>query len=80
MVVLDKLGRIVIPAGIRARMGIAPGAELLLQVDDGKLSIQTRAQAVANAQAYFKKFRKNRSEVDEFLKERRAEARRDFGG
>lgn len=33
-ITMDKAGRIVIPAGVRARLGLRPGAPLELSADD----------------------------------------------
>jgi len=39
---IDKAGRVVIPAAVRAQVGLAPGAELEVVVDDGSIRL-TRA-------------------------------------
>ena len=41
-VAIDKAGRVVIPAPIRARMGLEPGTELEVEVDDLSLRLVRR--------------------------------------
>ena len=36
---IDKAGRVVIPAAVRARVGLRPGAELDVQVDYGAIRL-----------------------------------------
>jgi AbrB family looped-hinge helix DNA binding protein len=36
---IDKAGRVVIPAAIRARTGLRPGAELEVLVDEGSIRL-----------------------------------------
>ncbi|MGH7388156.1 MAG: AbrB/MazE/SpoVT family DNA-binding domain-containing protein [Candidatus Rokuibacteriota bacterium] len=36
---IDKAGRVVIPAPVRARTGLRPGTELDVQVDDGAIRL-----------------------------------------
>ena len=36
---IDKAGRVVIPAAVRARVGLRPGAELEVFVDDGSIRL-----------------------------------------
>lgn len=48
---VDNQGRIVIPAKWRERQGVRAGTELVLLEEDGLLVIQTREQAVREAQA-----------------------------
>ncbi len=71
-------GRLVIPARHRRAHGLKTGDEVLLRVVDGELRILSHAEAVKRAQAMVKRHVKwGRSLVDELLKERRAEARRE---
>lgn len=76
---LGEAGRLVIPAALRQQMGIKPGDELLLRVDeDGELKVIGRTQAIRRIQAYAQQFKKpGESVVDEFIAEREAEARRE---
>jgi len=36
---IDKAGRVVIPAPLRARLGLTPGTELEVTVDDGSVRL-----------------------------------------
>jgi AbrB family looped-hinge helix DNA binding protein len=75
---VDSAGRVLIPAGLRERLGIAPGQELLLLEDSAGLRLRTFAQSLAEAQAALAKYRRpGESVVDELLAERRAEAERE---
>lgn len=71
-------GRLVIPARHRRDLGLKTGDEVLLRVVDGELRILSQAEAVKRAQAMVKRrVKPGRSLVDELLRERRAEARRE---
>ncbi len=71
-------GRLVIPARHRRALGLKTGDEVLLRVVDGELRILSQAEAVKRAQAMVKRHvKRGRSLVDELLKERRAEAKRE---
>lgn len=71
-------GRLVIPARHRRALGLKTGDEVLLRVVDGELRILSQAEAVKRAQAMVKRHvKRGRSLVDELLKERRSEARRE---
>lgn len=68
-------GRLVIPAEYRHQLGIEPGDEVIMRLEDGELRILTRAEAVRRAQELVRKHvRKGRSLVAELSAERRAEA------
>ena len=71
-------GRLVIPARHRKALGLKTGDEVLLRLVDGELRILSQAEAVRRAQAMVKKHvKRGRSLVDELLRERRLEARRE---
>jgi len=71
-------GRLVIPARHRKALGLKTGDEVLLRLVDGELRILSQAEAVKRAQAMVKKHvKRGRSLVDELLRERRLEARRE---
>lgn len=71
-------GRLVIPVRHRRALGLKTGDEVLLRVVDGELRILSQAEAVRRAQAMVKRrVKRGRSLVDELLKERRAEAKRE---
>ena len=71
-------GRVVIPAEIRHLLGLKPGNQVLLRVEDGELHVLTARQAIGRAQELARPFvRPGVSVVDELIVERRAENARD---
>lgn len=59
-------------------MGLSPGSEVLVDYADGELRVYTREHALRKAQVYFRSFvPPGVSVVDEFLAEKREEARRE---
>lgn len=75
---VDKLGRILLPASVRRQSGLEPGTRLVVRVHDGRVELVTVAGAVRAAQALVRRHVKaGTSLVDELLRERRAEARRE---
>jgi len=68
-------GRIVIPAGYRRALGIRPGDEVVLRLENGEVHISSRAQARRRAREYVRSLiPKNVSLVDELIRERREAA------
>jgi AbrB family transcriptional regulator (stage V sporulation protein T) len=77
---VDAAGRVVIPADIRQQLGIGPGQDLILSGDTQGIHLQTFAQAVRAAQEAFAPYRiAGVSVVDELIRERHEEARREYG-
>lgn len=77
---VDSAGRVVIPADLRDLLGIKPGHDLILSGDDHGIHIQTFDQAVLAAQEAFAPYRvPGVSVVDELLRDRREEAKRESG-
>ncbi|MBM3560295.1 MAG: AbrB/MazE/SpoVT family DNA-binding domain-containing protein [Alphaproteobacteria bacterium] len=75
---IDKGGRVVIPAEMRRALGVAPGDELVMWVEDGALRAMTRAAAVRYAQDIIRQYVPADGDlVDEFIAERRREAARE---
>jgi AbrB family looped-hinge helix DNA binding protein len=77
---VDPQGRVVIPAEIRAELGIEPGKSVGFLVEDGEVQLITVSRGVKRAQAIAAKYvqrEPGRSLVDEFIAERRAEAARE---
>lgn len=72
-VVLGQQGRLVIPAEIRAALGLTPGDRLNLQVEDGRLCLERPVDAAARLRGLARGAATGRSLVDELLAERRAE-------
>ena len=70
-------GRLVIPAAYRKALGIQPGDEVLLTLEDGEIRVVSTRQAVARAQTLLRRYiPKGRSLSKELIKERREEAAR----
>lgn len=75
---LDKNGRLVLPAQFRAALGIEPGDELVLALDQGELRIFTRREAIKRAQGLVRRYiPDDRNLADELIQERRAESARE---
>ena len=69
-------GRVVIPASFRRALGIKPGDELELRIQDDELRITTMKGRIARAQRLVRKYIKaGDSLVDELISERRKAAR-----
>jgi AbrB family looped-hinge helix DNA binding protein len=70
-------GRLVIPAEYRRALGLKPGDEVLLSLEDGEIRVVSTRQAVARAQTLLRRYiPKGRSLSEELIKERREEAAR----
>jgi AbrB family looped-hinge helix DNA binding protein len=75
---LGKGGRIVIPTEYRRELGVEPGDEVILHLDEEGLRLYTPAQAVARAQSLVRRYVPNeRSLSEELISERREEAARE---
>jgi AbrB family looped-hinge helix DNA binding protein len=77
-ITLREGGRIVIPASIRAELGVGPGDTLIATVENGELHLMTRAARIRKIQEMIRQYDKGTgSVVDEFIADRRAEAARE---
>jgi len=77
---VDSAGRILIPAEVREHLRIEPGQNLILAEDEGGIRLQTFEQAVKAVQKTFAPYRVSGiSVVDELIREREEEARRENG-
>ena len=75
---INENGRVVIPAAFRKELGIKPGDEVILRLDDGELRITTMKQRIERARRRARQYVKpGVSLVDELIAERREEARRE---
>jgi AbrB family looped-hinge helix DNA binding protein len=75
---VNENGRVVIPASFRKALGINPGDEVILQLDDDELRITTMKKRIERAQAHARRYLKpGVSIVDEFIAERREAAKRE---
>ncbi|MBM3934632.1 MAG: AbrB/MazE/SpoVT family DNA-binding domain-containing protein [SAR202 cluster bacterium] len=79
MTTVSDGGRIVIPSDIRKAMGIVPGTEVILLLqEDGELRVMARERAIRWTQDMVKKYDRGAgSPVDELIKEREAESARE---
>lgn len=69
-------GKIVIPAELRRELGINDGDTLVIdRASDGTLAIKTHAQVIEESQRKIRALLKHPFTVDEFIAEKRAEAR-----
>jgi bifunctional DNA-binding transcriptional regulator/antitoxin component of YhaV-PrlF toxin-antitoxin module len=66
-----------IPAALRQKLNLLPGAEMIIEENDGILHIHTRQAAIRKVQQYFAQFANGRSMSEELLQERKAEAERE---
>ncbi len=73
-VVLGQQGRLVIPAEVRAALGLAPGDRLHLRLVGPRLVFERPQDAIAELRALAGDVPKSRSFVDELLAERRIAA------
>jgi AbrB family looped-hinge helix DNA binding protein len=70
-------GRLVIPASYRKALGLKPGDEVLLSLEDGEIRVVSTRQAVARAQTLVRRYiPKGRKLSEELIKDRREEAAR----
>jgi antitoxin PrlF len=72
--VLGQQGRLVIPAEVRAALGLGPGDRLHLHVAGKRLVLERQQDAVAELRGLAARVPKSRSLVDELLAERRVAA------
>lgn len=74
MLVLGQQGRLVIPAEVRAALGLAPGDRLHLHVAGRRLVLERQQDAAAELRGLASDVPPIRSLVDELLAERRVAA------
>ena len=75
---INENGRVVIPATFRKAMGIKPGDEVVLRLEDDELRITTMKRRIERAQRNARRYVKpGVSLVDELLAERREAAKRE---
>ena len=75
---VDGSGRIVLPAEVRAGLGISQGDELLIVRDENGVHVETPQQAMAALHHYYKSvIPADVSLVDELIAERRLAAERE---
>lgn len=69
-------GRLVIPAGMRDRLGIERGDELVARLEDGRLVLEKRENVLRRVRQRYANVA-SESLADELIAERRDEARRE---
>jgi AbrB family looped-hinge helix DNA binding protein len=75
---VNQNGRVVIPASYRKALGIKPGDEVILRMEDGELRITTMKRRLERAQRRIRQYVKpGVSLVDELIAERREAAKRE---
>ena len=75
---INENGRVVIPASFREALGIQPGDELVLRLQEDELRITTLKHRLERARRLVRKHvRPGRSLVDELISERREASRRE---
>ena len=75
---LNENGRLVIPASFRKALGINPGDEVILRLEDDELRLTTLKHRIARAQRNARKYiPRGVSLADELIAERREAARRE---
>lgn len=75
---LGENGRISIPASFRQALGIRPGDELIVQLEDGAIRVTSPKLAIERARRMVDRYvRTDDSLVDSLIADRRAEAARE---
>ena len=75
---INENGRVVIPASFRKALGINPGDEVILTLEEDELRLTTMKRRIERAQRYVRKYVKpGVSLVDELIAERREAAKRE---
>ena len=75
---IDKAGRVVIPASFRKALGINPGDEVVLRLEEDELRITAQKHRLDRARRLVRKYIKpGRSLADELVAERREAARKE---
>lgn len=76
---IDEAGRLVLPVAFRRALGIAGAQSLMIGLDGDRVVVRTLDAAVGQAQAVARRRGKGRkrsdSVVDQFIADRRAEAK-----
>lgn len=72
--VMGQQGRLVIPAEIRAKLGLSPGDRLHVHLAGSRLVLERPRDAVSELRRLAAPVARRRSLVDELLAERRAAA------
>jgi AbrB family looped-hinge helix DNA binding protein len=79
-VIVGGQGRLVVPAALRRRLGIAAGDVLIARAEDDRLVLERRQAVLARLRKRFAVVPAGVSLVDELIEERRREAEREEAG
>ena len=72
---IDSAGRVVIPATFRKHLGLEPGAEVSLVLEEGSLRVMSTAEAIRRAQRIVQQYvPADRELASELIADRRREA------
>jgi AbrB family looped-hinge helix DNA binding protein len=75
---VNENGRVVIPASFRKALGINPGDEIVLRLEDDELRITTQKRRLERARRLVRKYiPAGRSLADELIAERREAAHKE---
>lgn len=76
---MPENGRITFPIDVRAEVGLERGGNVIVEVVEGELHVRSVAQAMERARALTRRIiaGKEGGTVDDFLAERRCEAKRE---
>jgi AbrB family looped-hinge helix DNA binding protein len=76
---VNENGRVVIPAAFREALGIQPGDEIVVRLEEDELRITTMKRRIERAQRIVRKYVKpGESLVDELIADRRKAAKREL--
>ena len=67
-------GRMVLPKSVREALGVVDGGGVVLSVEGDVVKLTSMAQSIRRAQALYRQHASTKVSVEDFLKERRAEA------
>jgi bifunctional DNA-binding transcriptional regulator/antitoxin component of YhaV-PrlF toxin-antitoxin module len=70
-------GRLVLPKSARAALGIEDAGVLTLEIEGDQIRLSSLQADLKRAQALYRKYVKNGTSSEEFIKERRREAARE---
>ena len=77
-VILDKRGRLTLPAALRKRLDLKPGDRLVLIVDsEGSFRVVSAREVARRCLGMYRDLAPGRSFAEELIAERREEARRE---
>lgn len=71
---VDRSGRIMIPAEVRRQLHIGEGDVLSVGIQEGRIVLTSRKEAIRRAQAFFKSVDPDRVLSEELSEDRRREA------